>query len=191
MRGQVELLNAAHGGYTTAHLLSQLSHDAEVRSALSAADLITLSIGGNHLLLCRQENFTVVDQECVAAGIRLFVQEWDAILERLRGGEISARGRLLVMTLYNPYTGDDPNFPTLELALQRFNDLIRDPVRRSTYDYVVVDVHDHFYGRTESGDWRVCGWLGFCRAVRDAHPTDVGHDEIARLHLREYLARSS
>jgi hypothetical protein len=95
------------------------------------------------------------------------------------------------MTLYNPYTGDDPNFPALELALQRFNELIRDPVRRSRHNYGVVDVHDHFNGRTESGGWKVCGWLGFCQAIRDAHPTDAGHDEIARLHLREYLARSS
>jgi hypothetical protein len=190
IRGEVGLLNAAHGGFATPDVLAQLSHDHELRRALSSAELITLSIGGNHLLECAVENFTIVEQECVAAGIQLFTRDWELILERLRG-EIGATGTLLTMTLFNPYTADDPNFAILELALSRFNDLIRDPNYRSTYDYGVVNVHDRFSGRAEDGTWRVCGWLGFCDTNRDPHPSNAGHEEIARLHLREYLGRVS
>jgi hypothetical protein len=189
VRGEVDLLNAAHGGHGTPDVLEQLSSDRELRAALRSADLITLSIGGNHLLACGRENFTIVDQACVVSGIQLFRRDWERILQQIRG-EIGAKGTLLTMTLFNPYAGDDPNFEMVDLTLRNFNDLILDPSSRSIYDYGVVDVYEKFSGRAEDGSWSVCEWLAFCQSLRDPHPSDAGHEVIARLHLHEYLART-
>jgi lysophospholipase L1-like esterase len=190
IRGEVDLVNVAHGGFATSELLAQLADDEELQSALRSADLITLSIGGNHLLACGKNNFATVDTDCVNAGVALFQRDWPNVLERLRGNSIRAMGRLLVMNLFNPYTGDAPNFAVVERPVQLINDTIQDAGYRSIYHYDVVDVHDAFSGRGTTEAWNVCTWLGFCGDVRDPHPSDAGHAEIARLHMREYLARS-
>jgi lysophospholipase L1-like esterase len=189
VRGEVDLLNVAHGGFTTPELLTQLSSDEHLALALRSADVITLSIGGNHMLACARDNFATIDEECVASGVKLFQRDWPDVVSQIRGGRIGARGALLVPTLFNPYPGDDPNFLAVERPIQLINDSIGNTVSRSAYDYVVVDVHGHFSGRSVGGAWNACLWSSFCQAVRDPHPNDAGHEEIARLHLREYLAR--
>jgi hypothetical protein len=121
----------------------------------------------------------------------LFEQDWPEILILLRGVHtgIDEVPRLLVMSLFNPYTGDDPNHAAVERRVQHINGIISDDAQRVMHDYDIVDVHDHFAGRLVDGRWKTCVWLGFCETTRDPHPNDAGHDEIAALHLRTYLSR--
>ena len=187
VHGQVDLLNVGQGGFTTSDLVTLLDSNRELRDTSRLADLITISIGGNHMLGCARDNFAAVDRDCVAAGVQLFEREWPAILSQLRG--IDPTIRILVMSLFNPYTGDDPNYTDVEGAIERINGSIRDEQNRALYDYEVVDVHDDFAGRLSDGRWKTCAWLGFCETTRDPHPNDAGHDEIARLHMLTYLSR--
>jgi lysophospholipase L1-like esterase len=60
-RGRVDLLNFGQGGSTSSDLVAMLAGNREVRAALRSAHLITLSIGGNHLLGCGRDNFATVD----------------------------------------------------------------------------------------------------------------------------------
>jgi lysophospholipase L1-like esterase len=187
VHGQVDLLNVGQGGFTTSDLVRLLASDGELRAAIRSADLLTISIGGNHMLGCAGDNFASVDGACVAAGIQLFEREWPAILTQVR--EIGPTMRVLVMSLFNPYTGDDPNYREVEAAVERINNSIRDERNRARYDYEVVEVHDDFVGRLSNGRWKTCMWSGFCETTRDPHPNDAGHEEIARLHMLTYLSR--
>lgn len=191
-RGNVDLLNLGKGGFAASDLVALLADDGEVRATVQSADLITISIGGNHMLGCATDNFASVDRDCVAIGIQLFERDWPTILDLARSGSgngTNATARILALSLFNPYTAEDPIYASVEALIQRLNSVIRDEQYRARYGYEVVEVHDDFEGQLNDGRWKTCVWLRFCEATRDPHPTDAGHDEIARLHLRTYLGR--
>ncbi|MCC7104547.1 MAG: hypothetical protein IT307_05340 [Chloroflexi bacterium] len=192
LHGPVELLNVARGGVRSHELIVQARGDPAVRNALRRANVVTISVGGNNLLACGTENFAVIAVVCAESGVAAFHADWPELLAELRTGSptsLSTTANILATTVYNPYPGDDPRYAEAEAYVERINAEIRDPALQAAYGYSVVDVHDDFAGRLPDGRWKVCAWLAFCLGLRDPHPTDAGHEEIARLHTAAYAAR--
>jgi lysophospholipase L1-like esterase len=185
---RVDLSNDATPGLGSGGLLIQLRYDSSIRDDTRAADVVTISIGGNNLLPCASNNYSTLNTPCAAAGVAAFQYDWPRVLSALRT-DIGARGQLLVLTLYNPYRGNDTNYATADAYIEQINAAIRNPSYTSTYGYKVADAHTDFKGQWPDGTWKVCTWTHFCEAVRDPHPTDKGHQELASLHKPLYSSK--
>lgn len=179
----VNLLNQANSGFTSSDLLQQLQHDAFTRAAVKKADMITISVGGANLLDCI--NATDIPA-CLSNGVAAFAHDWPLILKEIRKS-IGSNAEIYVMTVYNPFRGDDPNYFTVEFFIKQINHVIHNHKYRSSFHYDVVEVHSDFQGLFSDGRWKVCTWTHFCQVPPDPHPTDSGHLEIARLHELVFL----
>jgi lysophospholipase L1-like esterase len=175
----VNLKNRAVPGFTSSDLLRQLKNDNATREAVKHASLITISIGGNNLN-CD------VNVTCLSNGVATFTRDWTRILKEIRNS-IGSRAELFIMTVYNPFRGDDPNFQFADFYIQKINKIIKKRKFLSKYDYNVVDVHADFLGQFSDGQWKVCTWTHFCETPPNVHPTDTGHLEIERLHELKFL----
>lgn len=179
----VNLMNRANPSFTSSDLLHQLQNDATTREAVEEAKVITISIGGANLLNCTN---APTPPTCLANAVTTFANDWTQILNEIRNN-IIASAEILVMTVYNPLRGDDPNFLPLDFFIQQINNVITNSENLSIYKYWIVDVHSDFLGQFTDGRWKVCSWTHFCEALPDPHPTDTGYLEIARLHNLAYL----
>ncbi len=176
-------INRADSGFTSRDLLHQLKYDETTREAVKNANLITISIGGANLLNCIN---TANLPDCLSNAAATFANDWPQILNEIRKG-IRSDAEIYVMTVYNPFRGNDPNSNLVESFIQQINHVINNHKYRSFFHYKVVDVHSDFQGRFANGRWKVCTWTHFCQFPPDPHPTNNGHLEIARLHQLAYL----
>ena len=182
---RVDLSNDAVPGLNSSGLLFELRYSSTVRDDIRRADVLTVSIGGNNLLPCASNNYSTLNTLCAYAGVAAFRYDWPRMLSTIRA-DIGARASLLVLTLYNPYRGDEANYATADTYIEQINAAIQNASYRSTYNYKVADAHTDFQGKFADGSWKVCSWTHFCEANRDPHPNDSGHRELARLHQAIY-----
>ncbi len=182
---RVDLSNDAVPGLNSSGLLFELRYSGTVRDDTRRADVVTMSIGGNNLLPCATNNYSTLSTLCASVGVAAFRYDWPRILSTIRS-DLGARASLLVLTLYNPYRGDEANYATADTYIQQINAAIQNASYLSTYNYKVADAHADFEGRLAGGNWKVCTWTHFCEPNRDPHPTDSGHRELARLHQAIY-----
>jgi lysophospholipase L1-like esterase len=188
LAAQVRLSNDATPGLSSSGLLIELRYYSSIRDNVRAADVVTISIGGNNLLPCASNNYSTLNTLCAEAGVAAFKYDWPRILATIRT-DIGARGQLLVLTLYNPYRGDEANYATADTYIKQINATLQNSSYTSTYGYKVADAYTDFQGKLSDGTWKVCTWTHFCEAVRDPHPTDKGHQELARLHQPLYSSK--
>lgn len=179
---EISLNNTAKAGLTSCGLLTQVTVDSTTRDALAGARVVSISVGGNDLLTCARDNYATIDELCAVTALARFQRNWPEILERL---PIPDDGRLLAMTIYNPYPPDAAGAKEADIYISKMNAIIRSNVIQP-YAVTVVDAYTRFRGWTADGDWRGCAWTGFCEARRDVHPNDLGYDELADLHWQAY-----
>ncbi|GIM28199.1 hypothetical protein CPJCM30710_08650 [Clostridium polyendosporum] len=175
----VDLTNHAVVGLSSGNLLNQLKQNTSIREDVKNASVITISIGGANLLRCITNGN--INDACATNGVLAFIQDWPQIMNEIRNSIVS-KAEILVMTVYNPLTGVNPNYNKVENYIQQINYVISHLGYRFMYKYKVVDVHEHFQGLFPDGNWKVCTWTHFCEPSPNPHPTDSGHLEIARLH---------
>ena len=150
----MNLDNHANPGFTSSDLLHQLQTDAITREAVKKANLITIGIGGNDLLNCFLQPTPIIPA-CLSNAVATFAQNWPLIMKEIRKS-IRSHAEIFVMTVYNPFKGDEPNFLTWQRpAIQNINNVIK--ANRFTLHYKVVDVHGDFLGQfTNTTQWKVC-----------------------------------
>ena len=182
-KGRVNPVNRAVPGFASSDLLRQLENDAVTQNAVKNADLITISIGGSTFQNCMNE---ANPHDCLSDGVGNFANDWLIILNMIRNF-IKSDAQILVMTVCNPLTGNDPNYKQLEFFIQQINNIIRNRKYRLIYGYNVVDVHTDFCGKFSDGRWKVCVWTHFCETSPNPYPTNRGHREIASLHRLVFL----
>ena len=164
--------NHAVSGNRTDHLLRHLKRP-EVAAAVQAADIISLSIGGNDYLT---DNVTglVLDatfrndysrMDKITAQLKV---NFAAIIETIRG--LNPDAALLVQTLYNPGTG--LNKAPYQAAVNRLNDLIRAYLAANPGAFTIVDVAAAF-GPDRS-----------YIAQDSIHPSARGNERIAQVILQ-------
>ena len=137
--------NFATPTFTSSDLLSQLKNNSEIRQCLKKSKIITISIGGNNLSEGVFENFTEINGKAAKNGVVKFKEDWHEILNFIRNHTESSAS-IYVMTLYNPYSSDDPNYSIAEYYISNLNLIIKSEFWIKTYNYKVVDVHDYFKG---------------------------------------------
>lgn len=198
-------------GDTSGDLLSDL-YLADVQTAVTNADVITLCIGSNDimdaanripLLIGERVDFYDVDIDIANAGRASFEANWPSIIQMINA--LNPDVQLLVMTLYNPYNNNDlgtnthidtdHTTPMYTLVNQYFwnestdalglNTIITNyPINSVTLKYKVVDVYGHF--ETYYGDNKGAVTGFYNNWVQDPHPDANGQNVIFELHKTAY-----
>ena len=188
---RTRMVPLAQDGDTSRELMNKLEL-GWFQSQVQRADLITLSIGGNHLMgAAAIPGFNRIYPPKAEAGVRLFGSDWERVIERLRA--LNPHGTLLVMTVYNPYNrtqnlarayrADRGLHELTEHYLSKINAVIESQCRGR---YQIVDIHALFdrFSHGEMGRVASLYSSGFY-LLRNPHPTSYGHWLIARAHAEE------
>ncbi len=169
-------INHAVPGYTTANLLSLLSESA-VSKDVKAADIISLSIGGNDF-------FAGIKPAMIVNGLlrddysgfnsiaSKFSSNFAAIIKRIK--KLNPDATILVQTVYNPHY--DMLQETYQQAVDRLNKVFKNYLAKHPGSFVIVDVAKAFAGHKEY------------IAIDATHPNAKGHVVIARLVLAKLKA---
>lgn len=178
----VEVTNLAVNGWTSTDLLTALTEDAAMRTAVSGADLLTIDIGANDLLAAIP--FYATDTcggddnlQCLRDATALVESQWAAILDEiiaLRDGDASG---IATIDLYQPFVGNPRVADDLEVlrpVMDDLNAVITDVAQERGIP--VGRVHDAFHGPNGTGDPNAT----FLISVDGLHPSNAGHEAIAR-----------
>ena len=163
--------NFATPTFTSGDLLFQLRNSSEIRQSLKKSKVITISIGSNNLYEGAFENFTEINGKAAKNGVLRFKEDWHEILYFIRNNTES-NAAIYVMTLYNPYNFDDPNYSIAEYYISNLNLIIKSEFWIKTYNYKVVDVHDYFKGNFKGN------FLFFNTYVREPLPNYKEYKQI-------------
>ncbi|SCZ78785.1 Ig-like domain-containing protein [Acidaminobacter hydrogenoformans] len=178
-------------GDRTNELLSDLKTNTTIRNAVDAADVITISIGGNNLMQsCKTwlgYDFFNPDIEEANQGYADFVSQYDDIMRELR--LLNEDATVIVMTLYNPYNTADTYMHNLVDGYyfksdgSGMNDLILEYA--DDFNYQVADAFTAFdaYSNGQMGEVTFmypASWL------RNPHPTQFGQNMLFNLHQVAY-----
>lgn len=137
--------NFATPTFTSSDLLFQLRNSSSIRLCLKKSKVITISIGCNNLYQGVFENFSEINGKAAKNGILKFKEDWHEILCFIRKSTESSAS-IYVMTLYNPYSSDNPNYSIAEYYISTLNLIIKSEFWIKTYNYKVVDIHANFKG---------------------------------------------
>lgn len=124
-------------------LLMQLRCNAEMRQSIKRANIITIGIGANNLLPAIEEDYSEIYGITAKKGIEQFKEDWPLILYFIRNC-IGSKARIYVMTLYNPYEFEEPNYSIADYYINGLNSVIKNSFWIKSYDYKIVDIYDDF-----------------------------------------------
>lgn len=167
-RRPVQFTNLGFVTTTSPELRRLLTRDEAFQSAVRAADLITLCIGGNDLLA------GLKNRDAVAANAEKFPRRWDAVCSALR--DLNPAADVLALALYNPCPAGDHRRADWGRWIEAFNGVVRDPAVLSRYRLHLVDLQPLFAGCEVWTTWTLLG---------DIHPNGFGHKRIARRLLEK------
>jgi lysophospholipase L1-like esterase len=177
----IALDNLAVGGSTSAALLATLTTDSGVRAAVAAADLVTLDIGGDDLLIAifafKGGTCGGADgQDCLRQAVAGFNGNWPAILAALRA--LNPGAMIRTMTYYNPLVVADlePGDGTSAVA-RKYVPELNDTIRGSApqFGIAVAEGFLAFNGARGTDDPIAKGYV----AADHIHPSPLGHQVLA------------
>ncbi|BDG60024.1 SGNH/GDSL hydrolase family protein [Caldinitratiruptor microaerophilus] len=159
----VRYVNLGRIRMTSPGLLRALDQSESLRDEIRGAEVITLCIGGNDLLRCRE------NPDCLEAAAARFPAHWRAAVERIRA--LNPGATLVAVTLYNPYPAGHPKREQAERFIEAINRTIRDPDLARAHRLVVAEACAAIDGREPTRTWVLLG---------DIHPNGIGHRAVAR-----------
>lgn len=164
--------NDAVNGYMTSDLIRHLNRD-NVAKDVAAADIISLSIGGNNFLRANMRELIAQYQEGDYSQfdtiVENFYKEFDVIISRIK--ELNPDAVILMQTLYNPGKGMMKD--VYSVALAKLNAAYRRYVEENSGVYELLEVGAAFEGHDEY-------------IARDnIHPSASGNVTIAKVVLEK------
>lgn len=187
-------------GDRTNELLDKLTTNTTLINAVSTANVITISIGGNNLMQAAKDpyalggyNFNKFDASVAEQGRADFEAQFPLIMSRIR--VLNPNADLMVITIYNPYNTSDttlhnavksylfrPNDPTYGI-----NEMILE--KASLFNYKVANVYQTFYDNYSNAMGTVTFFYPtdfWGRLTRNPHPNQTGQNIIFNLHKAIY-----
>ena len=172
------LENFAKSGDTTADLIEKLKKD-DVKKAISQADFIEISIGGNDFLTKRDELLDLYNNRSLlslASEISEISSDVEKNMNKIAETitNINPNAKIVIQTLY---TIDIYKLrSTLELFIDGFNEIFTNLAEK--YENVIVsDVRTAFKNSKEN-----------CISEDEVHPSDYGHKLIAKT-IKETISK--
>lgn len=185
--------NLSRDGDKSSDLLRKLT-DGTFAAEVTKASVITLTIGGNNIMdAARDSYFTSIDTVIAEAGTAAFEDEYDLIVQAIRG--LNPTAEIIAVTLYNPYNAVKvtgyTNDPALRLQAEAYISRINEKIT-GVIDarYRVVDVHNYFKvnyaDKGKMGDVTYFYPFYLWSIIRDPHPNQTGQNVITNLHKAAY-----
>lgn len=208
----VDMSDFSEDGDHTGHLLARLGGpaydgvgaDQTMINQVSAADVITLSIGGNNLMSAAKYttyvffffkvdyyDFDRIDTDKADAGLEAFQEEFPLIIQRIR--QYNSKAKIIVNDLYNPFnktmdvgTTFEGNYNLVESYFHRsgagVNDVIRDECNsHSGVEYAEVYAAFENYGGGDKKEQITYMYISdtyFGFELRNPHPNTMGQSLI-------------
>lgn len=164
--------NDAVNGYTTANLLAHLEKE-NIAADVAAADIISISIGGNNYLLGNMKELIAQANEGDYSGFDAiaenFYVEFCAIIAKIK--ELNPDAVILMQTLYNP--GYEGIRDIYQEGADRLNAGYRRYLEENPGAYELLEVADAFVGHPEYV------------AADYIHPSAKGNEVIAKIVLEK------
>lgn len=192
-----ELRNVASRLDTSSDILAKLSGDTPVTKALQGADLVTVNIGANNLILpvwpIMTNIFTgqispyegYMQIFAAAPAIQANVDQFKADLPKIvrRIHELAPNAQIFFNTMYNPFMLPDPLYQYGEYFIGQINAAIKDKALVNITG--VADVHEAF-AAAELAAYN-SGYVNYQPMVHQfpspdiVHPTPLGYQTMANL----------
>ena len=182
----VILHNVAGRIDTSSDLLDRLMNDQAVIDAVSDADIITVSVGANNLILPVWPIFEQIFGGTTSyedgineilgmtgafeTGVDNFKSDWPKIVARIK--ELSPDAQIVATTMYNPFTLDHPLYDLADTYIAQINTEIDSLANKHSYD--VADVYTEF---------SKFNGMGYNTMIHQdlpdiVHPTPLGYQKI-------------
>ena len=186
----VNVHNLGVNGLTSEQLRAGIEHDQRAKDAIEQAEVITINIGANDLLRARSEYRTggcggADNQDCLRQAVAGFRANWDAILADVTGTQSPDAAIIRTMDFYNPLVDIDeathswPNANENDFVVfKKYLEQVDAHIAESSDAYGIphAEVYQAFNGPDGDEDPSSKGYV----APDRVHPTDGGHDVIAR-----------
>jgi lysophospholipase L1-like esterase len=171
----VALQNLTVSGSTSQDLLTTLTTNAGVRAAVAAADLITLDIGGNDVLIgifaYKGATCGGADgQDCLRQAVQTAGTNWPAIAAELR--TLNPGAAIRTMSYYNPFVVDSAG-AVVRTYTAALNAIIRETA--GGYGIAVAEAAIAFNGKSGTEDPVPKGYID----ADGIHPSPLGHATLA------------
>ena len=202
---ETEFVNLAVNGLSTQTLLEQLT-EADILAELENADIITLNIGGNNVLIPFAEivldelkalkitditkaspvvlmafmgkKLTEKQIESLMENIEMFEEEFPEIIEILN--TVAPNAEIFVNTVYNPIPAILGIYAASEILIPYMNEFI---IKNSEeLGYIVVDIYSIYKDSADS-----ITNFNAARGSVDIHPNVQGHALIAEAVASEII----
>lgn len=197
--GNVYLKRFERDGHRTNDLLLMLKEKHSIKSAISEADIITLSIGGNNLMQAAKDKNSItgydwnnIDLNVANRGLNDFTIHWPWIINYIR--YLNPYARLIILTVYNPYNLSDRDYRHLvdsylfRAGGRGINDIIKN---NRNLGYEIVDVYssfDNYFNKMGDITYFYPNNLDpIGNITRNPHPKPEGHQIIYELVRKAYL----
>jgi lysophospholipase L1-like esterase len=97
----IEKNNYGVSGERSDQILKRVKKDTDLRSSLTSADFITMTVGGNDLFQAFQKNLTAKNAKQFDRPIKKYGEHVKNILEEMR--ELNPNAPIYIIGIYNPY----------------------------------------------------------------------------------------
>lgn len=151
LKKKVVVYEAGISGETTRDILGRLETDERLQQAISRANILTLTAGGNDLLQAAREFLAKSDAQVLKQAHREYVRNIRLILDRIetigsveheRKGQKTNHLIVRILNMYNP-------FPMIEDTIYWVNRFNREWNAFETSFRCVVDIYEAFRDRTD------------------------------------------
>lgn len=179
----VTLTNLAQNGWHSGDLLNALQNDANFRSAVSSAQVVTWDIGGDDLLHAVGEfkNGTcggADNQDCLRSAVASFIPNWDAIVAQILSLRDPKQTIIRTMDVYNPFIAQEMATGTFSVVKPYLDQVDAHIAASAAANGIpMAAVYRAFNGPNGDEDPVAKGYI----ALDGIHPNDVGHKVMADL----------
>ncbi len=171
-----DLNNLGVPSLSSTELLNKLKTDATFRSAVSAADFITVDTGTVDWFTARWNGCS--SSACFDPMLATFKSNFDSIIAEIKAVNTKSNLYIAVMNLYNPYISVDTGYPERDRYLQLMNSYIA--TKSSALGFGLADVHKAFNGASGTENPVAKNYI----QVDGLHPSETGHGVIADVFRR-------
>lgn len=186
---QVDVKNFGVAGNTSSQILKRMKEQAEIADALSKADLMTLTVGGNDLRKVILDNITSLKISTFKKPSVAYSKRLVEIIELARKDNPDLP--IYVFGIYNPFYLNFPEMTDMQTIVDNWNQTTQDTIAKFDKVYF-VPINDLLYQGIDGQEGIVQTSGEATKIINDAlfqgdnfHPNNTGYEIMKRAVLEK------
>ncbi|NQG97207.1 SGNH/GDSL hydrolase family protein [Streptococcus suis] len=172
--------NQGVSGNTSSQILKRMEEE-ELAKQMAAADLLTLTVGGNDLRKLLIGHLTDLNDQVVAKGIRDYQKRLLQLIETARQDNPDLP--IYVLGLYNPFLVNFPNLDQLDQLIQEWNQSTQETISSLT-DVYYVDIYQDMV-EIDQDQTEELKLEDLLTSEDYFHPSHTGYEVIKKVMMEE------